>query len=161
MKQFTDNAGRTWTIAINVSAIKRVRDLLKIDLLEIVEGALLERLIRDPVLLCDVVYVVCKPEADTQGVDDEDFGRALAGDAIERATVALLEDLADFSPSPRDRANLKKVLEQTWRAMDLARELVTRKLDSGALERAIAQALGNVGESFGVAPESPASNPTG
>ncbi|MCK4660506.1 MAG: hypothetical protein KAV82_13370 [Phycisphaerae bacterium] len=72
MKSFTDNAGRSSTIAINVDAIKRVRGLLDVDLLKIVEGTLIEKLIRDPVLLCDVVYAVCKPEADAKDVSDED-----------------------------------------------------------------------------------------
>ncbi len=100
MRTFTDNAGRTWTVAINVDAIKRVRDLLNVDLLEILDGKLIEKFYRDPVLLCDVVYAACKLEADAKGVTDEDFGRAMAGDAIEHATKALLEELVGF---PRAR----------------------------------------------------------
>jgi len=159
MNTFTDNAGRTWTIAINVDAIKRVRGLLDVNLLEIVEGGLIERLLRDPVLLCDVVYAVCKPEADEKGISDEAFGRAMAGDAIEHATKALLEELVDFSPSPRDRANLKRVLETTWRMMDKARDLIEARLESGELDRTAEQALARAGGSSGGAPESPASSP--
>jgi len=159
VKTFNDNAGRTWTIAINVDAIKRVRSLLEVDLLEIVEGKLIEKLIRDPVLLCDVVYAVCKPEADAKGVSDEDFGRAMAGDAIEHATKALLEDLVGFSPSPRDRANLQRVLATTWNVMDRARDLVEQRLQSGELERVVERALATAGSSSGAAPESSASNP--
>ena len=161
MKTFTDNAGRTWTIAINVDAIKRVRGLLDIDLLEIVEGKLIEKLIRDPVLLCDVVYAVCKPEADAKGVSDEEFGRAMAGDAIELATKALLEDLVGFSPSPRDRANLQRVLETTWRVMDKARDLVEARLDSVNVEKVVQQALATVGNSSGAVPASSESSPAG
>src|SRR5262245_66052332 len=101
MKTFSDNAGRIWTLQINVDAIKRVRDLAEVNLLEVVEGKLLERLISDPVLLCDVIYSVCKPEADAKQVSDEDFGRAMAGDAIEAATTALLEELVGFFPQAR------------------------------------------------------------
>ncbi len=161
MKTFNDNAGRTWTIAVNVDAIKRVRSLLEVDLLEIVEGTLIEKLIRDPVLLCDVVYAVCKPEADAKGVSDEDFGRAMAGDAIEHATKALLEDLVGFSPSPRDRANLQRVLATTWNVMDRARDLVEKRLESGELEKVVEQALATAGSSSGAAPESSASTPAG
>lgn len=161
MKTFTDNAGRNWTIAINVDAIKRVRGLLDIDLLEIVEGKLIEKLIRDPVLLCDVVYAVCKPEADAKGVSDEEFGRAMAGDAIELATKALLEDLVGFSPSPRDRANLQRVLETTWRVMDKARDLVEARLDSVNVEQVVQQALATAGNSSGAVPASSASSPAG
>lgn len=161
MKTFTDNAGRTWTIAINVDAIKRVRGLLDVNLLEVVEGTLIERLVRDPVLLCDVVYAVCKPEADSQGVSDEEFGRAMAGDAIEHATKALLEELVGFSPSPRDRQNLGRVLETTWNAMDKARDLIEARLESGELDRVVERALASVGSSSGAVPASSASSPDG
>jgi len=77
MKTFTDNGGHTWTVAINVDAIKRVRSLLKNDLLEAVEGKLIERLRDDPILLCDVIYVLCKPEADAANISDEQFGQLL------------------------------------------------------------------------------------
>jgi len=153
MRTFKDNAGRTWTVSITVDAIKRVRGLLDVDLLEVVGGKLIDRLITDPVLLCDIVYAVCKPEADAQGVSDEDFGRAMAGDAIEHATTALLEELVSFSPSPRDRANLQRVLETTRRVMDKARDLVEQRIESGELDRiaeeALMQTVPNAGDSSG------------
>ncbi len=163
MRTFKDNAGRTWTVSITVDAIKRVRGLLEVDLLEVVGGKLIDRLITDPVLLCDIVYAVCKPEADAQGVSDEDFGRAMAGDAIEHATTALLEELVSFSPSPRDRANLKRVLDTTRRVMDKARDLVEQRIESGELDRIAEEALqdhvGGVGDSSGNSPGSSASIP--
>jgi hypothetical protein len=161
MKTFTDNAGRTWTVAINVDAIKRVRGLLDVDLLEILEGKLIEKLYRDPVLLCDVVYAACKPEADAKGVSDEDFGRAMAGDVIEHATKALLEELVGFSPSPRDRANLQRILDTTWNVMDKARDLVESRLATLDADQVVAQALAMSGVSSGSAPASPASRPEG
>lgn len=161
MKTFSDNAGRTWTVTINVDAIKRVRGLLDVDLLEIVEGKLIEKLIRDPVLLCDVVYAVCKPEAETRNVSDEDFGRSMAGDAIEHATKALLEELVGFSPSPRDRANLGRVLDTTWRVMDRARDVIEARIGRVDIEKVVEQALANAGNSSGAAPESSASSPAG
>ena len=59
MKTFNDNTGNTWSIAINVDTIKRVRSLLDVNLLDAVEGKLLEQLIHDPILamrhhLCDL-----------------------------------------------------------------------------------------------------------
>ena len=161
MKTFTDNAGRTWTLAINVDVLKRVRGLVDVNLLDILDGKLIERLYRDPVLLCDVVYAVCKPEADARSVSDEDFGRAMAGDAIEQATKALLEDLVLFSPSPRDRANLQRVLETTWRVMDKARDLVEARLATVDAEQIVAQALATSGTSSGSAPGLSASTPDG
>jgi hypothetical protein len=137
-----------------------------VNLLEIVEGALIEKLIRDPVLLCDVIYAVCKPQADEQNISDEDFGRAMAGDAIEHATTALLEELVGFSPNPRDRANLGRVLQTTARVMDRARDLVEARLNSGVIERAaeaeiekLNAQLTTANDSSGSVPASSGSNP--
>jgi len=159
MRQFKDNAGRTWTVDINVATLKRVRGLTGVDLIQVIEGTLIEKFIRDPVLLCDVVYAVCKPEADAAKVSDEEFGKAMAGDAIEAATGAVLDELISFCPSPRDRANLGRVLHATTRVMERARDLVEKKLDSGELDRLADRLLATAGGSSGSAPESSASTP--
>lgn len=161
MKTFTDTAGRTWTVAINVDAIKRVRSLTKTDLLAIVEGELVERLMRDPVLLCDVIYAACKPEADARNVTDEEFGRAMAGDAIEAATVALLDELVAFCPNPRDRANLGRVLATTRTWIAKAQDLLEQKIANGELDRIAAQALKKSMSSSGDLPASWGSTPDG
>ena len=106
MKTFTDNTGRTWTLSVTVGTIKRVRALCGVDLANIItmesgktpNVGLLERLAADPVLLVDVLFAVCKPEADTKGITDEEFGRAMAGDVIELAATALLDEIIDFFP---------------------------------------------------------------
>ncbi|MBX3404568.1 MAG: hypothetical protein KF699_14245 [Phycisphaeraceae bacterium] len=159
MRMFIDNAGRTWTVDINVAALKRVRGLTGVDLMQVIEGTLIEKLIRDPVLLCDVVYAICKPEADAAKVSDEEFGKAMAGDAIEAATTAVLEELVGFCPSPRDRANLGRVLQATKKVMERARDLVEKKLDSGELDRLADRLLESAGVSSGSAPASSASTP--
>jgi hypothetical protein len=161
MRTFKDNAGRQWSVEINVAALKRVRGLTGTDLMQVIEGTLIEKLIRDPVLLCDVVYAICKPEADTRTppVSDEEFGKAMAGDAIEAATTAVLEELVSFCPSPRDRANLGRVLQATTKVMERARDLVEKKLDSGELDRLADRLLATAGGSSGSALESSASTP--
>lgn len=164
MRTFKDNAGRQWSVEINVAVLKRVRGLTGTDLMQVIEGTLIEKLIRDPVLLCDVVYAICKPEADTRtpAVSDEEFGKAMAGDAIEAATTAVLEELVGFCPSPRDRANLGRVLQATRKVMDRARDLVEKKLDSGELDRLADRLLSGeatAGSSSISAPESSASTP--
>lgn len=168
MHTFKDNQGREWTVEITVAAIKRVRGLAGVDLMEVLEGSngLIEKLVRDPVLLCDVIYAACKPQADERQISDEAFGASMAGDAIEHATAALLEELVDFCPSPRDRANLGRVLVATREVMDKARDVVERRIDElidgGALERAVLEAVpptveAAAGGSSGSAPASSAS----
>jgi hypothetical protein len=102
---FKDNAGRTWEIVINVAQVKRVRGLLGLDLLGLVDDGFagLGKLLGNPVDLVDCIYVLCKADADAAGVTDEDFGRAMAGDAIGAAADAFYEEFRDFFADPRMR----------------------------------------------------------
>ena len=115
MQRFVDNAGRTWVIQINVAAVKRVRGLLDVDLYKLVDDrfAGLKALISDPVQLIDVVYVLCKAEADAQGISDEQFGTGFSGDTLHAASQAFLSELIDFFPDPRVRAGIRRVIELT------------------------------------------------
>jgi len=156
MKTFTDNTGRSWTIAVNVEAIKRVKSLLAVNLLDAIEGKLIEQLVDDPVLLCDVIYVLCGLQAGAAKVSDEDFGRSMAGDAIEAATTALLEELADFFPRGR-RELLQKALAKlrTFEAKVL--EAAAARLDSPELDRRLQETI--AGGLSGNLPESSESTP--
>lgn len=155
MKTFTDSTGRAWSIAVNVASIKRVRGMAGVDLLSILETDLLGKLSSDPVLLVDVLYSLVKPEADAAGVSDEDFGRALVGDAIDTATTALLEDLVDFFPSDR-RALMRKAMEKLKTLHTMAYRAVTVKMESGELEKRMAAALLELDEPGDTSTSSPA-----
>jgi hypothetical protein len=112
MHTFADNLGRTWYVAVNVATIRRVRAVLDVDLYQLVDDGMqaLGQLVADPVRLADVLYVLCKDDADAKNISDEDFGRALAGDAITSAAEALVEELVDFFPDERSRAALRRVI---------------------------------------------------
>jgi len=159
MKTFTDNAGHTWQVVINVAAAKRVRDLLGVDLLEAGGGELLKRLAVDPILLVDVIYVLCKPQADAAQVGDEAFGEAMAGDVIDTATTALLEELVDFFPGPK-RAVLRKALGKLKKLEQMGLDAGTQHLESGELERRMAALLEEqLGPPSGPPPDSSDSTP--
>ena len=162
MRTFKDDAGRTWSLTLNVWTVKKVRDLLGVDLLDLGGDAatrdkpgLLFRLIADPVLLVDVLYVVCKDQADGASVTDEQFGRAMGGDAIDAATRAFLEELADFTPSPRDRARARKVIETTWAMIDKAQDVLDARAEK-ELPAAVESALSALGSSSTSSPDSSA-----
>lgn len=159
MKTFKDSQGREWTVAINVDAIKRVRSLLNVDLLEVTDGKLLERIASDEVLMVDLVYVLVKPEADAKGVTDEDFGRSMAGDAIDAAYAAFLEELTGFFRNPARRALLKKALAKLDQLEAKVLERAEKKLESGELEAMVERELTIRGSSSGSLPESSESIP--
>jgi hypothetical protein len=175
MKTFADTSARTWAITVNVAAVKRVRELLQVNLLEIADqkAKLLERLVDDPCLLCDILFCLVKPEADAKGISDEDFGRALAGDALGAATDALLSEIADFFPKGR-REIMQRILAKLTALQDKATSLALMKLDDPELDRqmeaeltaameAVLEKAGPTASTSGAGslPESPASSPEG
>ena len=132
MHSFVDNSQRTWEVAINVAAVKRIRGLLGIDLYSLVDDGFksLSKLVSDPVTLADVVYCLCKDQADKQSITDEDFGRALAGDAITLAADAFVEELIDFFPDARARTSLRKAIEAGKTVRDKVLSHAEKILDS-------------------------------
>lgn len=129
MRTFTDNADRTWAIAVDINAVRRVRTALSLNLVNSDFSDTLQKLLADPVLLCDTIYVICKPDADRLGVTDIDFGRAMAGDAIEKATSALLDELANFIPNPRDRARVQTLIKLLKQYAEKSRDVAEIKME--------------------------------
>ncbi len=160
MQHFTDNEGRQWSFRLDVNVIRRVRTMTGCNPLAIFDKTddVLGRLGTDPILLADVLYAICKPEADARNVTDEDFSRGLYGQAIADATDALLEALADFF-EPRRARLLRAILERMRKVQSAAQEMVEARLESGTLEAAVQQALRSASEPSGGPPESSASTP--
>ena len=155
MKTFKDNKGRSWELDLNVYAIKRVKDLLKVDLLDLEDGRIFKLLLSEPITLCDTVYVLIKPEADEKGISDDDFGISMAGDAIEHATTALLEELTDFFPNPARRAVMRKTLKKMKGLEGLVVEIVEKMMDDPVMLREMRESIESMlGESSGNLPES-------
>jgi hypothetical protein len=98
MRVFKDAKGREWEVALTVGSIRRVRDNLKVDLLDPMEGTppLATRLFLDMVLLGEVMYWVCYPQMQSRGVDPDSFGDAMGGAEGKAAYEAFFEELMDF-----------------------------------------------------------------
>lgn len=164
MQTFKDSEGRSWNLAVNVAAIKRVRDLVKVNLYAVGDpgSTVLADLSGDPVLLVDVLYCLCKPQADAQNVTDAQFGEAMGGNAVDDATQALLEEVSDFFPKAR-RAVMRKILTTARALEEKAATAVVAKLDadlaSGKLEKDIGLTPPDSKDSAGSSPGSSASTP--
>jgi hypothetical protein len=152
MRTFNDNAGRIWTIAINMAAIKRVRGLLNVDLYNIVDDGFkpLDALVGDPVMVADVLYCLCKDEADAKKIGDEDFGRALVGDAITLATDAFLEELIDLFSEAKARSSPRKIVAENRKVRHRLMAQAEKVLEAFDADRKANKLL----RSFGIAPES-------
>jgi len=152
MAVFKDNAGREWVVTLTVDSIKRVRALLKVDLVECVTGDLWERMVNDPVLVANAVYVLAKPQADAAKVTDEDFGKAMFGDPLADALEALQDELVHFFPRHQRTTLVAKM-------MAAAEKIMTRvKADRLALAAAVSTPPAS-GDGSTDSPESSASIP--
>jgi hypothetical protein len=141
---FQDTAGRVWSVSIGTDTVKRVRSLLSVDLMEFVEGTLMGTLMADVVLFVDVLYAICKPEADARGITDEQFGQAMSGEVLQAAEEALAEGLFTFShPSRREAA--RTAWEKMKQLRTRACELATVRLRDPRIDRMFEEQLETTG----------------
>lgn len=144
MKSFADSANRIWMLEINVGAIKRVRALCDVNIIDVItldennnpDAGLLEKLAGDPVLLVDVLYAVCQPQCEKASVTDEEFGQAMTGDIIDKATNALLEGIIDFFPAAK-RLLFQKALTASRRFQEAANKKLEAFLEGDELNKKI------------------------
>ena len=158
MQIFKDRDGREWQVVLNVFQMKRVRAVLGVDLINVIEldrdgqvkVDMIDRIANDPCLLVDILWVLVQDQARTLNVTDEQFGTALAGDAIESATKAFLDELVDFFPGAR-RLFLKKAVGIARRWSDETARTLKEALESPELEERLRTELQSASASRGSA----------
>jgi len=137
---FKDKNGKQWDCNVTVGAVKRVKNLCGFNLIPLT-GEKIKTFYDDIPLFVDVVYSVIKPQADKCDITDEQFGEALDGDAIYLATSALLEGVVNFTPNPKQRAMMEKLLKSVRDGMEYslnAAEKEMEKLDlTGEIQKKI------------------------
>jgi hypothetical protein len=152
MRSFRDNLGREWIIEIHVTAVKRVRAHLSLDLYSLLDDRLeaLGALLADPVRFVDVLYVLCMDEAKELEVTDEDFGQGLGGDSLAAAQAAFLGEFADFFPDRKIRETIKRIFQAAKEVQeDLAARLEkrTEAIDIGSIVNRLTEQSSNSPES--------------
>jgi len=144
MHSFTDTAGRTWTVSLNYGSIARIKALTGVDLFKLDEGdpPLLTRLGTDVALLCDVIFAAIKPQADAQGVSDEQWAEAMGGDAILAAQTAFYEELVSFFQS-LGRRDMARAAATQQRMIELAVQASERRIERIDPERTVESIFGD------------------
>lgn len=128
--------GKEWKVSLDAPTITELRKELEVDF-GAVDGKVFERMEADPVLLVNVLWVICRGQAN--GMKDEDFGRALVGDAIEDATKALNQAWLDFFPTGK-RSLLLSLSQKQAALTDKAMELAIAKINDPTLETRLLEA---------------------
>lgn len=142
--KFQDKNGRSWEPEINVVTIGRVRDKLKINLLELMlPNNTLESRLADPCLLVDILYLLCKEQAEAIGISDTDFGIAQTMDGIEQAWLGVLEGLVLFSPSGLRPAH-QKVLAKAKQFQAMAEAKIKAMVETPEFDQMLDQGINRI-----------------
>jgi hypothetical protein len=153
MASFKDSKKRVWVVEIDVTTIKRIKSVLGVDLLTVADdsGQMLDRLASDAVFLVDLLYVICKDQADKLKVTDEDFGRLFSkGEIIQAAGIALQEAIIDFFPEPR-KGLMKAIFGKTTQIRAAVARKALTAMDSPEFKQAVESLLNSPVNSSGSA----------
>jgi hypothetical protein len=96
MRSFKDRFDKQWDVAITVSTLKRIRDVTKLDLGQLIEDSALAKKLDDMATLGSILFAIVKPQADANKVTEDAFLDALDGPAMARAAAAFWPELDDF-----------------------------------------------------------------
>ena len=154
MKTFTDAAGRTWTISLNLGTAMAVKGKLDIDLLQPEAGdpPLLTRLGTDEMLLGEVLCALLEGQFEAHQVREEEVRAAFDGQTLLAAQKAFYEELIAFFQS-RGRTDRAKAVAKQRALIEAAVAAVERRIDAFDVEGTIRGAMS------GDSPEASASTP--
>jgi len=162
MKTFRDTADREWNVEINVTALKRVKDLAGVDLTALIRpnDPTFKNLSTDMFQLFDVLIALVKPQLEQRQISADVFGQSLDENSVEAAVAALLEGVIDFFQADKRAILRRALLKVTAAAGKVHRqnlETAAQRVESAEFEQIIESAMS--GSSSTGSPESSASIP--
>lgn len=184
MREFRDDQGRPWQLALTVAAALRVKDNVTVeidgekrpfDLVDVAAIATTMQVLRGQyTTIAETLYFMLLPQMEPKGVSKEQFLDGMRGDALDEAAKCLEQELVDFFPKRlRELVALlvakmagasDELLEQERARLEKATvaDLITQSgLQSGSVPESSAstQEIGPFANSS--PPETPASKPIG
>jgi hypothetical protein len=177
MKEFRDDQGRPWMVALTVAAAERVRGLVTIDVTEDVDqpdgsvkrqtrevpfdlidagtiGKTLEVLRTNYGKIGEILYAICRGQVEDRKLTKEQFLDGLRGDSLEAAQLALEQELVDFFPP-----GLRKMVGLMAAKIREMADEVMANAEAELAKTTAADLLARSGTRSGSAPESLASTP--
>lgn len=137
MATFKDSQGQTWTLAITIGVARRLKSLPE-NAVDLLAPASLQVTLDDLYSRFDLIWQLCRHEAEERGIkDDEAFGRLLAdAESFASVNVALREALADFFLRA-GRPELARLVDRAAEASERLQTLAISKIDSPEVTAAI------------------------
>lgn len=113
MREFKDDEGRPWRLALTVAAALRVKDMVTIDIdgedgsrktvpFDLVDSGSIPQTFQvlrtQYAKIGEILYAILVKQVAEKGLDREAFLEGLRGDALDSAVQALEQELVDFFP---------------------------------------------------------------
>lgn len=159
MPEFVDKSQRTWEVTLDAPTCMVIRKECDPDFLKDInphQPSTFARLAGDPVLLCNIIYLICRKQMIDRGVSQEEFYTGVMGSVIDDATSALKQAIVNFSPK-RTREMLEMFQQQDRVEAEMTRKAMAR-LDSPEVKAQFESKLDSLLTSFLSATDTPDSS---
>jgi hypothetical protein len=145
LAQFIDRNGHTWTLELNYSLAKRLRDLTSLDFVNYHDGRALLAIHDSDERLVQVLWLMCESQAKVLNIAEEEFGAALGGDALEQALGALEQALLNFS-RPARRQAIQAIRDKAHEMVAAQADLTATKIRSEKVQQLMAAKIRQVSD---------------
>jgi hypothetical protein len=108
MEKFRDKLKREWEVDIDAGMIDVINARLKIDLLD--SDSVMKMVYGGRGELVSVMWNICEDQIEKLKLDPVGFAKGFNGPTIEAAIKALLDELINFSHSPKTAEKMKTYL---------------------------------------------------
>ncbi len=137
MTSYRDRNGNDWDIRLDVGLVGRLRTDAGFNLgKEMVAERIAETLFTDPESFAKVLWVLCREQAEKRTITPEQFVSGLDFEAINNASLALMEAITDFFHRPAVAAKMKSALPGWMAKVDaMAVEAVDRAFSQTSILR--------------------------
>jgi hypothetical protein len=151
MREFRDDQGRPWQVALTVASALRVRDNVTVDVVDeesgerkampfdMVDAANISQTFQvlrsQYAKIGEILYAMLAKQIEAKGLSREDFLDGLRGDSLDAATKALEQELVDFFPQ-----RLRKMIGLLASKMDEVQNEMLGRAEAG-LEKATIESL--------------------
>jgi hypothetical protein len=153
MREFKDDEGRPWRLALTVASALRVKDLVSVDVVDedgtrrtvpfdLGDAASIAQTFQvlrtQYAKVGEVLYAILVKQVAEKGLDKESFLEGLRGDSLDAGVKALEAELVDFFP-PRLRPVIRLLLTKWDEVSDEAIGKAEAGLGAASEEALIAQ----------------------
>lgn len=128
MSFFTDRLARNWNLpTMSLGECRRIREATGVSLSAPEDVVGLCELFTERERFGELLWFMCKAEAERRGVDQVDFLSGLDADTIEAAWSALVEAFAEFQPA-NGREGVKQAARQYLEAMAASSKAISAEM---------------------------------